>query len=128
MAIGYLNEGTLGRQHWVCVLYFLGDLLLLMLRTVYAQANKLPKAMVAHEKALEWQELFDLAMEAQLPDDEITAMAYRMAGTFPRREQMIVLCPNRLLRGLDIEEKICRCRSRVLGLHQEHKAGHHCIG
>lgn len=36
--------------------------------------------MVAHEKALEWQELFDLAIRESLANDDIVSMGYRVAG------------------------------------------------
>jgi hypothetical protein len=36
--------------------------------------------MVAHEKALEWQELFDLAARKNTSQEEIVAMGYRVAG------------------------------------------------
>ncbi|KDQ56269.1 hypothetical protein JAAARDRAFT_36447 [Jaapia argillacea MUCL 33604] len=45
----------------------------------FLEAGKRPKAMIAHEKALEWQELFDLAMVEQMSEDEITDMGYRVA-------------------------------------------------
>lgn len=36
--------------------------------------------MIAHEKALEWQELFELAVQRELSDDELKEIAYRVAG------------------------------------------------
>lgn len=44
------------------------------------EAKKHKKAMVAHEKALEWQELFMLAVQNEMPDDEVVETAYRVAG------------------------------------------------
>jgi elongator complex protein 1 len=38
--------------------------------------------MVVHEKALDWQELFDLAGRTGASQDDITAMGYRVAGVF----------------------------------------------
>jgi elongator complex protein 1 len=38
--------------------------------------------MVAYEKALEWQELFELAMRTKMSEDDIDAMGYRVAGSF----------------------------------------------
>ncbi|TFY59586.1 hypothetical protein EVJ58_g5682 [Rhodofomes roseus] len=46
---------------------------------VFRQASKPMKAMIAHEKAHEWQELFELAIQEQLPPDELSSMAYRVA-------------------------------------------------
>ncbi|KAF9450112.1 IkappaB kinase complex, IKAP component [Macrolepiota fuliginosa MF-IS2] len=47
--------------------------------SVFIEAKKGKKAMVAHEKALEWQELFMLAVENEMSDDEIVETAYRVA-------------------------------------------------
>lgn len=40
------------------------------------------KAMVAYEKALEWQELFDLALREHMSEVDIISMGYRIAGWF----------------------------------------------
>lgn len=53
-----------------------------MINVVFVEANKHQKAMVAHEKALEWQELFMFAIQNELSDAEIVEMAYRVAGGF----------------------------------------------
>ncbi|KAI0629477.1 IkappaB kinase complex IKAP component [Trametes polyzona] len=47
---------------------------------VFRQANKPEKAMIAHEKALNWQELFELAAQQERPDEELKDTAYRVAG------------------------------------------------
>ncbi|KAK1230942.1 putative elongator complex protein 1 [Marasmius sp. AFHP31] len=47
--------------------------------SVFAEAGHLQKAMVAHEKALEWQELFDLAVRTQTSDEDLQEMAYRVS-------------------------------------------------
>ena len=36
--------------------------------------------MVAYEKALDWQDLFEAALQQQVPEDDLRAMAYRVAG------------------------------------------------
>ena len=36
--------------------------------------------MIAHEKALEWQELFNLAVLDEMDEEDIVAMGYRVAG------------------------------------------------
>jgi hypothetical protein len=36
--------------------------------------------MYSHEKSLAWQELFDLAVMDGMPEDDIIAMGYRVAG------------------------------------------------
>ncbi|KAI0752776.1 IkappaB kinase complex IKAP component [Daedaleopsis nitida] len=46
---------------------------------VFRQANKLEKAMLAHEKALDWQELFELAVQQELSEDALKDTAYRVA-------------------------------------------------
>ena len=40
----------------------------------------MPKAMVAHEKALQWQELFELAIRENMSREDILSMGYRIAG------------------------------------------------
>ena len=44
------------------------------------EAHKPIKAMFAHEKALEWQELFDLALRNSVSEADIASMGYRVAG------------------------------------------------
>ncbi|KAJ7750119.1 pol II transcription elongation factor [Mycena maculata] len=46
---------------------------------VFIQAGVLPKAMAAHEKALDWQELFDLAVRTSVTQEDVVAMGYRVA-------------------------------------------------
>ena len=36
--------------------------------------------MIAYEKALDWRELFDLAVRESTPQDELTDMGLRIAG------------------------------------------------
>lgn len=48
--------------------------------TVFTEAKKIEKAMTSHEKALEWQELFDLAQLSNISEEDLIAMAYRVAG------------------------------------------------
>lgn len=52
---------------------------------VFVEANMPGKAMVAHERALEWQQLFDLAMRHDMPQDDIVDMGYRVAGLIFRK-------------------------------------------
>ena len=51
---------------------------------VFVEASKLNKAMVAHEKALQWQELFDLAVQEHTSQEDLVAMGYRVAGMLSR--------------------------------------------
>ncbi|KAJ7072902.1 pol II transcription elongation factor [Mycena amicta] len=48
--------------------------------SVFIQAGALSKAMVAQEKGLDWQELFDLASRTGMSEDDIVAMGYRVAA------------------------------------------------
>jgi hypothetical protein len=47
---------------------------------VFVEAHKPIKAMFAHEKALEWQELFDLALRNNVSKVDVTSMGHRVAG------------------------------------------------
>ncbi|KAI6007771.1 pol II transcription elongation factor [Pisolithus orientalis] len=47
---------------------------------VFVEASDLRKAMVAHERALEWQELFQLSTREVVPEDEVIEIAFRIAG------------------------------------------------
>jgi len=47
---------------------------------VFVQAEKQAKAMIAYEKALDWRELFDLAVRESTPEDELAEMGLRVAG------------------------------------------------
>ncbi|KAF8963616.1 IKI3 family-domain-containing protein [Flammula alnicola] len=48
--------------------------------TVFVEAKRINKAMIAHEKALEWQELFDLALlDHDMSEEDIVEMGYRVA-------------------------------------------------
>ncbi|KAI6112013.1 pol II transcription elongation factor [Pisolithus croceorrhizus] len=46
----------------------------------FVEASDLRRAMVAHERALEWQELFQLSAKEVVPEDEVKEIAYRIAG------------------------------------------------
>ncbi|KAG6856745.1 hypothetical protein H0H87_001089 [Tephrocybe sp. NHM501043] len=47
--------------------------------STFIEAQAFSKAMVAHEKALEWQELFYLASQTGMPEEDIVATGYRVA-------------------------------------------------
>ncbi|KAK7057777.1 polymerase II transcription elongation factor [Favolaschia claudopus] len=47
--------------------------------SVFIQAGAVSKAMVAYEKALDWQELFDMAQRTGASPDDISTMSYRVA-------------------------------------------------
>ncbi|KAF7980125.1 hypothetical protein HWV62_39551 [Athelia sp. TMB] len=46
---------------------------------VFIAAQNSHKAMVAFEKSLQWQELFDLALREGVPAEDLTSMAYRVS-------------------------------------------------
>lgn len=47
---------------------------------MFVQAEKPAKAMIAYEKALDWRQLFDLAIRESTPEDELAEMGLRVAG------------------------------------------------
>jgi elongator complex protein 1 len=47
--------------------------------TVFVEASDARRAMISYERALQWQELFELCLKEQLDGDEITEIAYRIA-------------------------------------------------
>ncbi|EIW80500.1 pol II transcription elongation factor [Coniophora puteana RWD-64-598 SS2] len=47
--------------------------------SVFTEAGDMRRAMVAHERALEWQELFDIAMREDLSTEELQEVAYRIS-------------------------------------------------
>ncbi|KAG1866975.1 pol II transcription elongation factor [Suillus tomentosus] len=47
--------------------------------TVFVEALDARRAMISYERALQWQELFELCLKEQLDGDEITEIAYRIA-------------------------------------------------
>jgi elongator complex protein 1 len=47
---------------------------------VFVDAQRPQNAMIAYEKALLWRELFELAQLQKIDQEEIVAMAYRVAG------------------------------------------------
>lgn len=81
MATGCLSEGSSDKQQqarpliW-CYITLLMPLVLL----VFTRAQSLSKAIFAHERALEWQELFDLAARTGMAESDIVATGYRVAG------------------------------------------------
>ncbi|KAI0697397.1 IkappaB kinase complex IKAP component [Cerioporus squamosus] len=53
---------------------------------VFRQANKPERALIAHEKALDWQELFELVGQQNLPTSEI---AYRVADELTSKKRFL---------------------------------------
>ncbi len=81
MEIGYSIDENLDPQLSVRSFILVPSRYILMLVKVYVEAQKLPKAMKAHERALEWRELFTIASILEVPEEEIVDIGYRMAGT-----------------------------------------------
>ena len=48
------------------------------------------KAMIAHEKGLQWQELFCLAAQVEMTDEDVIDMGYRVAGVCWNRYLMLM--------------------------------------
>lgn len=48
----------------------------------FLHAEKIPKALIAYEKALLWRELFSVAADQALDVDELSEIAYRLAGNY----------------------------------------------
>ncbi|KAJ7099343.1 pol II transcription elongation factor [Mycena belliarum] len=57
--------------------------------SVFVQAGSLSKAMVAHEKSLDWQELFDLAQRTAQSQDDIIVMGYRVAEDLVSKKRYV---------------------------------------
>ena len=47
---------------------------------VFVQAENPAKAMIAYERALDWRELFDLAVRESTPQDKLVEIGLRVAG------------------------------------------------
>ena len=83
MVIGYKSGGNSGRQPQVryhCDRVSSRGFCNIILIPVFVEAKRTTKAMYSHEKSLTWQELFDLAVMDGMPEDDIIAMGYRVAG------------------------------------------------
>ena len=87
---GCLSDGNSGKQQqaswWTCIS---GLLLMFQISLVFTQAQRFSKAMLAHEHALEWQELFDLAARSNLSEDDVVNTGYRIAGLYSFSEPLI---------------------------------------
>ncbi|EPQ55375.1 IkappaB kinase complex, IKAP component [Gloeophyllum trabeum ATCC 11539] len=79
-------------DHYASVLDIYGDWLFerrefRQAALAFLEAHRQPKALVAYEKALEWQELFDLAVSSDIPQDELANMAWRVAEGLMSRKR-----------------------------------------
>lgn len=69
--------------------------------------------MVAQEKALQWQDLFDIAVRLEKPDEELKVIAYRLSGMSDSPDDVFIAhIPILLLRGPVLKEALLReCQS-----------------
>ncbi|KAF8885990.1 IKI3 family-domain-containing protein [Infundibulicybe gibba] len=73
-----------GTNHYDAVLVAYGDWLFerrdfRQAASAFIETKAFAKAMVAHEKALEWQELFDIAIRVGMSNENIASTGYRIA-------------------------------------------------
>ena len=82
--------------------------------------------MLAYEKALDWQDLFDVAVQQQLSTDDLHAAAYRVAGNpfllVARRAKLIDYSN----RGPFLEEEVPGSSNCTSGLRQRRERSSHC--
>ncbi|KAF9047491.1 pol II transcription elongation factor [Panaeolus papilionaceus] len=57
--------------------------------TVFIEAKRNQKAMIAYEKALDWQELFDLAVLDGVEEEELVSMGYRVAEDLSSKKRYL---------------------------------------
>ncbi|KAK0195983.1 pol II transcription elongation factor [Armillaria mellea] len=57
--------------------------------SVFVESGALSKAMVAYEKALEWQCLFDLALRTDMPEEDLVAMGYRVGEDLTSKKRYL---------------------------------------
>lgn len=77
---GSLSEENFDKQQQVILLRFFSSIPHNR-SIVFVEASKASKAMIAYEKDLAWQELFDLALRTSVQADQVVAMGYRVAGS-----------------------------------------------
>ena len=85
--------------------------------------------MVAHERALEWQELFEISSREKVPVEEVNAIAYRVSGPLVfflrgalfRAGEIFSVCRRAL-----VKETLSRRGARVYRLRWRHPASSHC--
>lgn len=59
----------------------------------YLLAQQPRKAMIAHQRALTWVELFDIALQEKLTGDEIAQLADNVAGMLTPPTTLLLLHP-----------------------------------
>lgn len=90
MGTGFLKEGSSARRQPVYRFEFHHsrsetNVFFFSIFVAFVEANSPQKAMVAYEKALEWQDLFELAVRNSglISEEDFQAMAYRVSGMLP---------------------------------------------
>ena len=79
MAIGYSNVENSKKPALVSVAISLSSPFTHR-PAVFREAHKPVKAMIAYEKSLDWRELFEIAIEENIPKEDLSDTAYRLAG------------------------------------------------
>jgi len=75
--------------------------------------------MVSYEKCLQWQELFNLAVLANVGEEKLVEMGYRVAG-WPFSSLNFELKYNFSTRGSGFQEAPFRCWQSIIGLLQRY--------
>ncbi|KAG7449880.1 Elongator complex protein 1 [Guyanagaster necrorhizus] len=57
--------------------------------SVFVESGALSKALVAYEKVLEWQCLFDLAVRTEMPEEDLVAMGYRVGEDLTSKKRYL---------------------------------------
>lgn len=82
--------------------------------------------MVAYEKSLQWQELFDLALCEKLSEEDIISMGYRVSGVYFGIAHQTKYSRSFYVRGLVIKEAILRGSASADRLRKRPAAGGDC--
>ena len=95
------------------------------------EAKRTTKALIAYEKGLDWQELFELAQsdDAEMDEEAVADLAYRVAGQFAHYISFASVTETRApSRGPFIEKAVCRGRNCAARLRTEYAGGRHRAG
>jgi len=82
--------------------------------------------MLAHERVLGWQELFDLATRISMAEDDIVTTGYRIAGLHPVLNDYKYKGIDLVFRGSGFEEASFGGCSSSSGLLERYPRGCHC--
>ncbi|KAF9647728.1 Elongator complex protein 1 [Thelephora ganbajun] len=76
---------------------------------VFVQAEDPAKAMISYEKALEWRELFDLAVRESTPEDELAEMGLRVADDLSSKRRYAEAATVLLDYAGDVRQAVITC-------------------